>query len=107
MQYGYLVLDNDDGMQRKALEEYGCDEVIEGDSVALAVQKLEPGDLIIVWRMDKLANDVPGVKQVIDDVIQAGANVLSLNERFNSTTADMELLDKIMDTISFNASDYS
>ncbi|HGF5004093.1 TPA: recombinase family protein [Vibrio parahaemolyticus] len=100
MQYGYLVRDNDLGMQRKALDEYGCNEVVEGDSVALAVQKLEPGDLLIVWRLDKLANDVPGVKKVIDDVIQAGANVLSLTERFNSAKADMALLEQIMDSIS-------
>lgn len=100
MQYGYLVRDNDLGMQRKALDEYGCNEVVEGDNVASAVQKLEPGDLLIVWRLDKLANDVPGVKQVIDDVIQAGANVLSLTERFNSAKADMALLERIMDSIS-------
>lgn len=99
MQYGYLVRDNDFGMQQRALEEYGCNEIVESD-IAQLVQRLEPGDVIIVWRLDKLASDVLTLKHVISEVHQANCSVRSLSERFNSAKSDIDLLDRFIDLFS-------
>ncbi|EGR0268322.1 hypothetical protein FMH15_16965 [Vibrio alginolyticus] len=100
MQYGYVVRDNDLGMQQKALDAYGCNFVIDNKEIDRVIEKLVPGDVLVVWRLDKLGKDIPTLRKVIDDVHQAGASVRSISDKFNSAMANKGLLDKIMDTIS-------
>ena len=99
MQYGYVVRDNDLGIQTKALNDYGCRDIFDDQDIRQVISRLKPGDTLVVWRLDKLANTIASMQQTLDAVHAAGATVWSLNEKFNSGSASKDLLYKLMDVI--------
>ncbi|MBM5036768.1 recombinase family protein [Vibrio parahaemolyticus] len=96
MKYGYAVRDNDLAMQLKALDDFGCDDIQFGDDLPLVVDKLKQGDVVAVWRLDKLANSVAEVERVLNDVHSAGASVELLFERLNSGSNYKEVLSQLI-----------
>ncbi|HHF3242418.1 TPA: recombinase family protein [Vibrio alginolyticus] len=96
MKYGYAVRDNDLAMQLKALNEFGCDDIQFCDELPLVIGKLKRGDVVAVWRLDKLANSVDEVESVIEDVHSAGATVELLFEKLNSGSNYKELLSQLI-----------
>ncbi|EKI0737965.1 recombinase family protein [Vibrio parahaemolyticus] len=96
MKYGYAVRDNDLAMQLKALDDFGCDDIRFGDDLPLVVDKLKQGDVVAVWRLDKLANSVAAVERVLNDVHSAGASVELLFERLNSGSNYKEVLSQLI-----------
>ncbi|MDF5667873.1 recombinase family protein [Vibrio sp. 945] len=96
MKYGYAVRDNDLAMQLKALNDFGCDDIQFGDDLPLVIDKLKQGDVVAVWRLDKLANSVAAVERAIEDVHRAGASVELLFERLNSGSDYKEVLSQLI-----------
>lgn len=96
MKYGYAVRDNDLAMQIKALNDFGCDDIQFGDDLSLVIDKLKQGDVVAVWRLDKLANSVAEVERVLNDVHSAGASVELLFERLNSGSNYKEVLSQLI-----------
>lgn len=96
MKYGYAVRDNDLAMQLKALNDFGCDDIQFGDDLPLVIDKLKQGDVVAVWRLDKLANNVAAVERVIKDVHRTGASVELLFERLNSGSDYKEVLSQLI-----------
>ncbi|MEZ8121032.1 recombinase family protein [Vibrio splendidus] len=96
MKYGYAVRDNDLAMQLKSLNDFGCDDIQFGDDLPLVIDKLKQGDVVAVWRLDKLANNVAEVERVIEGVHRAGASVELLFERLNSGSDYKEVLSQLI-----------
>lgn len=96
MKYGYAVRDNDLAMQLKALNDFGCDDIQFGDDFPLVIDKLKQGDVVAVWRLDKLANSVAEVEGVVEDVHRSGATVELLFEKMNSRSDYKELLSQLI-----------
>lgn len=97
MKYGYAVRDNDLAMQLKALNDFGCDDIQFIDDFPLAIDKLKQGDVVAVWRLDKLASNVATVDRVFEGVHSAGASVELLFERLNSGSDYKEVLSQLID----------
>lgn len=96
MRYGYVVHDNDMGMQDQALERAGCDQVHYGD-LSNVLSKLVADDVLVVWRADKLANTFEGLEQVFDEVHQAGATVELVYEQIRSSRDYKVQLSQLID----------
>ncbi|EKO3392568.1 recombinase family protein [Vibrio fluvialis] len=96
MKYGFAVRDNDYDMQIKAIKEYQCDQIEDNASLTQLSGQLQPGDVVVCWRVDKLANTVAEMQGVLDAIHQAGAAVILLQEKLNSATDSQQLLDQVV-----------
>lgn len=96
MKYGYAVRDNDLSMQLKVLREFGCDDIQYDSGLASVIGQLRDDDILVVWRLDKLANSVSEVERVIENVHRAGASVELLFERLNSGSDYKEVLSQLI-----------
>ncbi|OCH31799.1 hypothetical protein A6E13_16380 [Aliivibrio fischeri] len=99
MKYGYVTQDNDIEIQMKALQEYGCDEIECDKEITELIAQLCTGDIIVVWRLDKLASSISVLQKKMADIHAAGAAVLSLQEQFNSVSPNKMLFEKIMGAV--------
>ncbi|HGF3735200.1 TPA: recombinase family protein [Vibrio parahaemolyticus] len=99
MKYGYAVRDNDLGMQLKALHGFGCDDVYLDDNLPDIIDSLKPGDVLAVWRLDKLAADVASVESAFKEVHRAGASIELLFEKLNSISDHKEILSQLIDVM--------
>lgn len=88
-------------MQRDALQGAGClniyEEKVSGASkkrpqLDLAIKDLRPGDILVVWRLDRLARSMRDLYQRLDDIKDAGASFMSLQEHFDFTSATGQLV---------------
>lgn len=96
MKYGFAVRDSDYDMQIKAIRGYQCDQIIENASLIQLSAQLRPGDVVVCWRLDKLAKTVVELQNALDVIHQAGAAVILLQEKLNSTTDNQQLLDQVV-----------
>jgi DNA invertase Pin-like site-specific DNA recombinase len=97
---GYARVSTEDQsleMQQEALLKYGCHpdsiHLETGSAVAkkrysldLAIKELQPGDTLVVWKIDRLARNVRQLYDILDRVQAAGAQFKSLQEEFDFTT---------------------
>jgi DNA invertase Pin-like site-specific DNA recombinase len=84
-----------DGQVEK-LKAEGCDRVysekVSGKSrngrhaLGKALQSLNPGDTLVVVRLDRLARSSLDLLNILDTVVKAGAGFKSLNEQWADTT---------------------
>lgn len=84
-------------LQKKAGLDYGCHpdsmHLEHGSAVAkkryqldLAIKELQPGDTLVVWKIDRLARNVRQLYEILDRIHEAGAQFKSLQEDFDFTT---------------------
>lgn len=99
MKYGYAVRDNDLSVQLMALKKFGCDEIIEGENLKSIIQELSQDDMIVVWRLDKLACSVVALRNTLDEIHNTGATVQLLHERLNSGSDNQELFSRLVSTL--------
>ncbi len=84
-------------LQRDALKAHGCDLIyVDADaSGALrdrpalnqALSSLQPGDVLVVWRLDRLARSMRHLLDIIALLQGRKAGFESLSENFDTTTA--------------------
>ena len=83
-------------MQRDALEAVGCDAVFEDHGVSGAkesragldamLSKLEPGDSVVVFKLDRLGRSVLHLADLLVKFEQESVHFVSLSEGINTTT---------------------
>ena len=56
------------------------------------LQFLQPGDILVVWKLDRLGRSLPHLIEIVGDLRQRGVGFRSLNEAIDSTTAMGEFL---------------
>lgn len=97
-------------LQRRALVDAGCEEVFE-DVVSGARTKrpgldacldaLRPGDVLVVWRLDRLGRSMPHLVQTVSSLKERDVGFRSLGDgAIDTTTASGELVFHIFAALS-------
>ena len=82
--------------QLPELRKAGCKRIYEetmggGTTVRPELEKclerLEKGDTLVVWRLDRLGRSIRDLLQIVDRLDKSGINFISLKERFDTSTA--------------------
>lgn len=99
MLLGYARVSTDDqnlDLQRTALKAAGCDPMFEEQVSGMAVRRpgldqalarLNTGDVLVVWRLDRLGRSLPHLIETIRLIGDKGAGFRSLTESIDTTTA--------------------
>ena len=97
--YGYVRVsterqDSGSDAQRRALDAAGCDSIIEEQAsgrkarpmLAALVDRLEPGDVLTVYRFDRISRSVADFYAIGERIRERGASLRSLAEQFDTST---------------------
>jgi DNA invertase Pin-like site-specific DNA recombinase len=99
MKYGYARVSTDDqnsALQLAALKKAGCKTVFKDDGLSGAttkrpallrcLKKLEHGDTLIVWKLDRLGRSLRDLITMLDDLKHRGVKFRSLTEAIDTET---------------------
>lgn len=88
--------EQDTALQVAALKAAGCETIYEETAsggtwvrpvLHQAMAALQPGDVLVVWKLDRLSRSVKDLLLLIEKVSLAGARFQSLTEEIDTTTA--------------------
>ncbi len=88
-------------LQHDALSEAGCERIFdekasgsERDRPELkrAIEYLRPGDVLVVWKLDRLARSLRQLIETVDDLQNRGIEFVSLTEGIDTTSAGGKLI---------------
>ncbi len=100
---GYARVSTDDqnlDLQRDALNRSGCvtiyDETVSGKSATRIElehcrKALRSGDILVVWRLDRLGRSLSDLVKIIGDIERDGITFESLNEKIDTGSASGKL----------------
>jgi len=105
MQIGYARVSRGDhqdlSAQLAALDAAGCDPVFREEAsggqtdrteLARAIGALKPGDVLVVWKLDRLSRSLRDLLFTLEAITAAGAGFRSLTEAVDTTTAAGRLM---------------
>src|SRR5215208_172222 len=104
MKVGYARVstkDQDLFMQTMALEEAGCEkiyeEVVSGAKAERPklnnlIKQLRPGDVLIIWKLDRLGRSLKNLIDIVQQLIQNDIGLRSLNDPIDTTTSQGRLI---------------
>ena len=108
MKYGYArvsTVDQNANLQKDALKSSGCEKVVTEQISGASAKRpkldkllasLTAGDVLTVWRLDRLGRSLPHLIEVVRDLEAKGANFQSLTEGIDTTTAQGRLMFHLM-----------
>ncbi len=109
MKIGYARVSTEEqnlSLQKQALRSAGCRDIVEdhgvsgaavaGPKLAELLAKLKKGDVLIVWRLDRLGRSLEQLIKMITAIGKAGAGFASLTEAIDTTTAGGRLVFHMM-----------
>ncbi|MEI7429271.1 MAG: recombinase family protein [Betaproteobacteria bacterium] len=88
--------DQDSSLQTSALREVGCERIFrekasggrwDRPELAKALDQLRPNDVLVVWKLDRLARSQKDLLAIIERIDNAGAGFRSITEVIDTTTA--------------------
>jgi DNA invertase Pin-like site-specific DNA recombinase len=93
-------------LQRDALEAAGCEGIyqdegisgitIERDGLTQALGALGEGDVLVVWKLDRLGRSLGFLCDLVNHLGQQGAHFQSLTDGIDTTTSSGKLVFHIM-----------
>jgi DNA invertase Pin-like site-specific DNA recombinase len=99
MKYGYARVSTDDqnpALQLAALKKAGCKTIFKDDGLSGAttkrpallrcLKKLETGDTLTVWKLDRLGRSLRDLISMLDDLKHRGVKFRSLTEAIDTET---------------------
>ena len=100
MKYGYArisTIDQNADMQLKALQRAGVESrnifkdelsgaTTKRPSLLRCLKKVQHGDTLIVWKLDRLARSLRDLITIVEDFDRRGVNFRSLTEEISTTT---------------------
>jgi len=99
MKIGYARVSTGDqnlDLQRRALLEAGCETVFEDQGLSgaarcrpnldRALSMLKPGDVLVVWKLDRLGRSLVHLVETIRSLGERGVGFLSLNDSIDTTS---------------------
>lgn len=104
MKIGYARVSTDDqnlDLQRDALKAAGCERFFEDKAsgakadrpgLADALKFARQGDVLVVWRLDRLGRSLPELVRLVGDLDGKGIGFESLTEKIDATTAAGRLI---------------
>jgi DNA invertase Pin-like site-specific DNA recombinase len=108
MRYGYARVSTDEQRthaQTDALEAAGCDVILEekrsGGTMARPLllhmlKSLKPGDVVVVYKMDRIARSLRDLMEIQDRIHKAGADFKSLTEVIDTTSPAGRMIFQIL-----------
>ena len=108
---GYARVSTDDqnlDLQRDALNAGGCDRLFTDTAsgakaarpgLAEALAFARPGDVLTVWRLDRLGRSLSELVKTVGELEAAGVGFESLTERIDTSTAAGELVFHVFGSI--------
>lgn len=100
MKIGYArvsTLEQNTNLQLDALKRAGCkkiftDEGMSGESITRpklnkALKALNTGDVLTVWKLDRLGISLPHLIKIVNDLEKRGIGLKSLSEQIDTSTA--------------------
>lgn len=100
MKLGYMRVSTDDqhlDLQRQALETAGCDKIFEDQGISgstvdrkglkKALKALKPGDILVVWKLDRLGRSLAHLIETITILRDKGIGFQSIQEQIDTTSA--------------------
>jgi DNA invertase Pin-like site-specific DNA recombinase len=96
--YGYVRVSTDDQdltLQVNALERYGVDFIFSDKAsgksmkrvgLKRAVKVMRSGDILVVWKLDRLGRNLMGVLEMVESLKEAGIELVSITEQFDTTS---------------------
>lgn len=99
MKIGYARVSTEDqnlALQLDALSAADCERVFEDKwsgakadrpGLAKAIAFARPGDVLVVWRLDRLGRSLPDLVRIIGELEQSGISFESVTERIETGTA--------------------
>ena len=102
--FGYARVSTDDqnlDLQRDALNRAGCDRLYEEKASGKSADRpqleecladLREGDMLTVWRLDRLGRSLPDLVRVVGDLEKRGVGFESLSERIETVSAAGKLI---------------
>jgi len=112
MKIGYArvsTAEQDLSLQLDALEKAGCDRVFqehissakaERPEMARALDHLREGDVLVVWRLDRLARSLKELLALGEDIKGRGADLHSISENIDTSTAAGKLVFHVFGALS-------
>lgn len=104
MLVGYCRVSTDDqtlNLQKDALKKAGCEKIFEdkmsgtkSDRPGLeeALNYVREGDVLTVWRLDRLGRDLKHLIEVVEDLQQQKVGFKSLQEQIDTTSSSGKLV---------------
>jgi DNA invertase Pin-like site-specific DNA recombinase len=99
MKYGYARVSTDDqnpALQLAALKKAACKTIFKDEGISGAttkrpallrcLRKLEAGDTLVVWKLDRLGRSLRDLISMLDDLKQRGVKFCSVTEAIDTTT---------------------
>ncbi len=98
MKIGYARVstkDQDLALRLDALEKIGCTEIYqekmtgstkERPQLQKMIEHLREGDVIVVWKLDRLARSLKDLVGLVNEIQDKGAGLQSLNDHIDTTT---------------------
>jgi len=99
MKIGYARVSTDDqnlDLQRDALGGAGCERLFtdtvsgakaDRPGLTAALEFVRPGDVLVVWRLDRLGRSLPDLVRLVGELDAKGIGFESLSEKIDATTA--------------------
>lgn len=98
--------DQNPALQLDALKAAGCERVFADEGVSgssnkrpaldMALAALKPGDVLTVWKLDRLGRSLSHLIQIAEDLGKRGIEFRSLSEAIDTTTPQGVLIFNIM-----------
>ena len=109
MKIGYARVSTDEQnlhLQRDVLKNAGCKKIIADkgmsgnssnrDGLERAIKQIKKGDVLVVWRLDRLGRSLSFLIELIETLRGKGAGFQSLSDGINTTTPGGKLVFHIM-----------
>jgi len=103
MKNGYARVstkDQDLSLQIDALKDAGCTRIYqeqitgskkERPELQKMLEQIREGDVIIIWKLDKLARSLKDLVSLVNEIQEKGAGLHSLNDHIDTTTPNGNL----------------
>ncbi|VXC97833.1 site-specific DNA recombinase; e14 prophage [Oceanicaulis sp. 350] len=104
MKIGYARVstrDQEAHLQIDALSETGCERIFEEKASGAqrdrpelhrAIEYLRPGDVLVVWKLDRLARSLRQLIETVEDLQEKGIGFISLTEGIDTTSPGGKLV---------------
>ncbi|MGM9924777.1 MAG: recombinase family protein [Bacillus sp. (in: firmicutes)] len=108
MKYGYgrvSTLDQNLDLQIRALKQAGCDEIFtekesgkkdDRKQLNLLLNKLQPGDELVVYKLDRLGRRATKLFQLVEDLEKQGIEFTSIQDNIDTKSAMGKAMFRIM-----------
>lgn len=107
MKIGYARISTDKqttSAQRRALEQAECAEIVEEQAsgakdraqLAALLARLEAGDVLTVWKFDRLGRSLPDLLDIVRQIEAKGAHLVSLTEQIDTSTSSGRMVFHVM-----------